>query len=237
MRLSAPVYRLKRQARLLSRHENIPLHAALDRVASAEGYKSWSLLAEQLSAISPAAKVFGKLDNGDLVLVAARPGQGKTLFSLELAIAAMKAGRPGFFFSLEYTEREMIERFHALRVEPVSFDALFRFDCSDAISASHIIAAMGDAPAGTLAVVDYLQLLDQKRDTPPLMEQVRSLKRFAEARGLILVFVSQIDRQYDPATRVLPDLEDIRLPNPLDLRLFSKVCFLNAGEVAFRGLN
>ena len=44
MPLSQPVFRLKREARLLARRESIPLHAALDRMAVAEGYKTWSLL-------------------------------------------------------------------------------------------------------------------------------------------------------------------------------------------------
>ena len=38
MKLSAPLYHLKRKAKLLSRAENIPLHAALDRVARQEGF-------------------------------------------------------------------------------------------------------------------------------------------------------------------------------------------------------
>jgi hypothetical protein len=37
MRLSAPVHQLKRKARLLARADNIPLHAALDRIAAQEG--------------------------------------------------------------------------------------------------------------------------------------------------------------------------------------------------------
>ncbi|TIS82187.1 MAG: DNA helicase, partial [Mesorhizobium sp.] len=41
MRLSAPVYHLKRQARLLSRKEDVPLHEALDRMAFKEGFGSW----------------------------------------------------------------------------------------------------------------------------------------------------------------------------------------------------
>ncbi len=45
MKLSAPLYHLKRKARLLSRSENIPLHQALDRVARQEGFDGWSLLA------------------------------------------------------------------------------------------------------------------------------------------------------------------------------------------------
>lgn len=38
MKLTAPVYRLKRQAKALSRQEGIPLHLALDRVAIGEGF-------------------------------------------------------------------------------------------------------------------------------------------------------------------------------------------------------
>jgi replicative DNA helicase len=84
-----------------------------------------------------------------------------------------------------------------------------------------------------LVVVDYLQLLDQKRGNPELMVQVRALQAFARQRGLIVVFISQIDRRYDPTVKACPDLEDVRLPNPVDLGLFSKTCFLNNGEVRF----
>ena len=44
MWLSAPIYRLKRRARLLARNEKIALHVALDRIARAEGFAGWSLL-------------------------------------------------------------------------------------------------------------------------------------------------------------------------------------------------
>ena len=67
-------------------------------------------------------------------------------------------------------------------------------------------------------VVDYLQLLDQKRGDPELMVQVRALQSFARDRGLIIVFISQIDRSYDPSMKSCPISGDVRLPNPLDLR-------------------
>src|SRR5690606_32961190 len=97
-----------------------------------------------------------------------------------------------------------------------------------------IIDQLAAAPAGTVVAIDYLQVLDQKRSNPPLGEQVAELKRFARERGVIIVFISQVDRSYDPAARPLPGLADIRLPNPLDLSLFSKTCFLHAGEVRFQ---
>jgi replicative DNA helicase len=86
-------------------------------------------------------------------------------------------------------------------------------------------------PPGTLAVIDYLQLLDQRRETPPLAEQILSLQGFAKTHGSILVFLSQIDRSYDPGAKPCPDVSDIRLPNPVDLSLFDKTCFLQDGEV------
>ena len=233
MILSAPVYHLKRQARLLSREAKIPLHQALDRIAAQEGFASWSLLAAKLSETAPASRLFAQLAPGDLVLVGARPGHGKTLMSLELAVEAMKSGHRSVFFTLEYTQRDVLDRFRAIGVEPARFNGLFEFDTSDAISADYIVRILRSAPRGTLAVIDYLQLLDQRRENPGLMEQVRTLKAFARDSGVILVFISQIDRSYDPAKKPVPDISDVRLPNPLDLSLFDKACFLNEGEIRF----
>ena len=234
MKLSAPVYRLKRKAREMSRKDGIPLHRALDQVAIGEGFGTWSLLSARSAEMLSAAGLLDRLAPGDLLLIGARPGQGKTLLSLQLAVEAMKAGRRAVFFTLEYTTRDVLGRFRALGAEPAQFEALFTFDDSDAINADHIMQVLADAPDGTLAIVDYLQLLDQKRGNPELGAQIGALKAFARERGLILGFISQIDRSYDPATKPCPDLADVRLPNPLDLSLFSKACFLNAGEVRFQ---
>src|SRR5690242_13657474 len=104
MKLSAPIFRLKRQARLLAREAKIPLHAALDRLARQEGYRSWSHLAAATPDQSPARAILGSLVAGDLLLLGARPGHGKTLLGLELAVAAARNGRRSFFFSLEDNE-------------------------------------------------------------------------------------------------------------------------------------
>ena len=234
MKLSAPLYHLKRQAKLLSRAENIPLHEALDRIARHEGFAGWSLLAAKLTAAAPAEKLFARLSPGDLVLVGARPGQGKTLMSLELAVQAMKSGGRAVFFTLEYTVQDMLDRFRAIGVARETFSNLFEFDSSDEINSDYIVKRLADAPRGTLVVVDYLQLLDQKRANPELTVQVRALQSFARDRGLIFVFILQIDRAYDPAKKPCPDLQDVRLPNPLDLSVFTKTCFLNDGEIRFR---
>ena len=234
MKLSAPIYHLKRKAKRLSREEGIPLHDALDRVATTEGFSAWSMLAAKAAALTPANRLFPQFRPGDLVLVGARPGQGKTLMSLELAVEAMKSGHRAAFFSLEYTEKDVLDRLRAIGVEPAEFDKLFEVDCSDAISADYIVKQMATVPRGTVVVIDYLQLLDQRRENPDLTVQVRALKSFARDKGLIVVFISQIDRSYDPSIKPCPDLSDVRLPNPLDLKLFDKMCFMNNSEVQFR---
>ena len=234
MKLSAPIYHLKRKAKRLSREEGIPLHDALDRIATTEGFSAWSMLAAKTAALTPANRLFRQFKPGDLVLVGARPGQGKTLMSLELAVEAMKSGSRAAFFSLEYTEKDVLDRLRAIGVDHAQFRAQFEIDCSDAVSADYVVKQMASAPHGTVVVIDYLQLLDQRRENPDLTVQVRALKSFARDKGLIVVFISQIDRSYDPSIKPCPDLGDVRLPNPLDLKLFDKTCFLNKSEVQFR---
>ena len=103
------------------------------------------------------------------------------------------------------------------------------------ISAPYIIDALGSAAAGTIAVVDYLQLLDQKRSTPNLAEQVNDLKVFARKQEIIIICISQIDRAYEYADKSTPTLNDVRLPNPVDLTLFDRACFPHNGNVTHAG--
>jgi replicative DNA helicase len=58
------------------------------------------MLAAQAGSATPANRLFPHFRPGDLVLVGARPGQGKTLMSLELAVEAMRSGHRAAFFSL-----------------------------------------------------------------------------------------------------------------------------------------
>lgn len=233
MRLSAPIFRLKRQAKVLSRKAGVSLNKALDQIARDEGFKSWSLLAARYAADRPATAVLEGLVPGDLLLLGARPGHGKTLMALELLVEVVKMGGRGVFYTLEYTESDVLERLRSIGADPATFSDAFAFDTSDAISADYIIESVSTAPPGTVVVIDYLQLLDQKRQNPDIAVQVRALKAFAEKAGLIVVFISQIDRSYDPSAKDMPDMADIRLPNPLDLTLFTKTCFLNDGKVTF----
>lgn len=231
MKLSAPIFRLKRQARLLARDAGIPLNKALDRVARDEGFQSWSLLATRYAGSRPACRMLAQLEPGDLVLLGARPGHGKTMTSLDLIVEAIKSGAHGVFYTFEYTEVDILNRLRSLGADPATLKGAFTFDTSEQISADYIIDMQREAHSGTVIVVDYLQLLDQNREKPALSKQVSVMKSFAQDTGVIFVLNSQIDRTFDQAAKGLPDVADVRLPNPLDLALFSKACFLNDGAM------
>ncbi len=156
---------------------------------------------------------------------------------LKLIVGAVKSGGHGVFFTLEYNADEASNNIRTICGDPSIYGDRFEFDNPDDIRSDYIINRLVSAPRGTVVVIDYLQLLDQKRENPELMVQVRALKAFASERGLIIVFISQIDRSYDPSAKPCPDIGDVRLPNPLDLTLFNKTCFLDDGEVRIKAMS
>ncbi|MEM9737336.1 MAG: DNA helicase [Pseudomonadota bacterium] len=229
MQLAAPIYLLKRRARLMARDNQIPLHRALDRVAGEEGFQTWSHLAASATHQSPADAVLRGLAPGEFVLIGARPGQGKTLLGLELAVKAAALGRQGYFFTLEFTDGDVAAHLAMLDPDPGADGMVV--DTSDEISADHIIHRLEAAPSPSLVVVDYLQLLDQRRRNPSLDEQVKTLREFGVRTGTILVMISQIDRRFDQSAKGMPGVADIRLPNPVDLTAFDRFFFLHEGKL------
>jgi replicative DNA helicase len=189
------------------------------------------LLSSDLANETPAKAVLSQLVDGDLVLLGARPGHGKTLLGLEPLHHASRAGRRAAFFTLEYTERETIKQLREVSTADSKAEASVEIVASDDISADFIIKHLSGAAPGTIAVIDYLQILDQKRSHPTLNDQLRVLKDFASATGAVLGFITQIDRRFVPGRNLVPGLEDLRLPNPIQQGLFSKACFLHDGTV------
>lgn len=235
MRLSAPIFRLKRKARLLARRENIALSRALDRIASTEGFQSWGQLASFHHRSRPEAAIFSSLKPGEMLLLAARPGQGKTVLGLQLLSQASAQGFNSVFLSSEFSHDDVQETLVQTGVGRQR-SAAIDIELSDNLCAEVIIERLSGTSEETIAVVDYLQVLDQRRVAPELADQVAALRKLADTSHVRLVFLSQIHRSYDPSKKSLPDVSDIRLPNPVDLSVFDKGCFLHNGEMTLCSL-
>ncbi len=230
MKLSAPIFQLKRRARLISRNTLVPLNEVLDEIAREEGFLRWSMLSAHMAAYSKSTGILPQLQDGDLLLLAGRPGQGKTKLALQLLLDTIDADRRSVLFTLEYTEQQARKLVRSMEKEARGISDRLEIMTSDDISADYIINHLSGSKPGTVAVVDYLQLLDQQRNKPPLSEQVHALVGFAKQTGVIFGFISQIDRSFDAEKKALPDIRDLRLPNRVELGLFTKACFVHNGK-------
>ena len=235
MKLTAPLHVLKGKAKELKRSQAIPLSEALNRIAREEGFASWSLLQSKAKAFVPKTQeeLLNYLHPCDLLLIGARPGLGKTTLTLQLLLQAVEAGRTCFFFSFEYTQKTLAKKLEDLGQKPGQDASLLKADFSDEISSDYIVRqTKDDIREGSLIAVDYLQLLDQNRNKPPLQKQIEDLKKYAKEKKCIFIFISQIDRAFDQSGQGKPTIKDVRLPNPLDLRLFNKSVFVQDGQIS-----
>ena len=147
MKLSAPIYVLKNRAKDLKRTRNCSLSEALNEVARGEGFATWSLLVSKSESLLPGkySDVLGYLNPGDLVLVAARPRMGKTVFTFGLiAQAISRSDSECYLFSLVEREHDLRKRLGAYNVLLDQNEDRFRLDCSNDICADYIIEAVTD---------------------------------------------------------------------------------------------
>ena len=86
MKLTAPIHVLKGKAKELKRSQGITMAEALNQIAKAEGFNSWGLLQSKAKTFAPKTpeELLECLHPGDLLLIGARPGLGKTILTLQL---------------------------------------------------------------------------------------------------------------------------------------------------------
>ncbi len=232
MNLSAPIHVLKSKAKKLKKDQGLTQVESLTLVAKEEGFSSWSLLMSKNDEIMPTNydDILEYFKPGDLVLIGARPTLGKTSFTIGLFVKQIeKKEQKSFFFTLSKTHKGLAGRISKYNEFIGYNEELFELDYSNDINAEYIIKrTKNEIKPGSIIVIDYLQMLDEKRVNPPLEVQVLKLKKFAKKTGAIVIFLSQIKREleYQGLDKQEPDFSDIRLPNPLDLKLINKTIFI-----------
>ena len=176
---------------------------------------------------------------GELIILAARPGAGKTAAALSFALHAASTGQGCLFFSLEMPLEQLwyralsnagsipLQRFRDPKaLTPSDFEGLtvktgelgslpLWFDCTASITVEEItIRARSQKKDGLgLIVVDYMQLVNvpgaQYREQE-VAHVSRTLKRLALDLNVPVVALSQLNRQIEHRTNRTPQLSDLR---------------------------
>jgi replicative DNA helicase len=182
----------------------------------------------------------GGLQRSELVVIAARPGMGKTSFALNVAAhAALRCGVPVGIFPLEMSKDHLVQRLvsslagidsHCLRTGQIEDHAFPKI--------AQAIGELGEAPIYIddtpgisivelctkarrlqaehdlgLIVVDYLQLVRGRRSENRVQEVSdisRSLKDLARELNIPVVATSQLSRTAEQRPRYRPQLADLR---------------------------
>ncbi|MBI2011764.1 replicative DNA helicase [Candidatus Daviesbacteria bacterium] len=190
---------------------------------------------------------FKDLDNklagfqdSNLIIFAARPGQGKTSFVLNVAQhVAVGSGLPVGIFSLEMSQEELVDR---LLVAQADIDAwklkTGRLDDKDYDRLSHAMGQLAEAPLFIddtpglslseirtkarrlqvenglkLLIVDYLQLIhgrNLENRVQEVSEISQGLKNLARELKVPVLAVSQLSRAVEARGSKKPQLADLR---------------------------
>ncbi len=178
------------------------------------------------------------LNRSDLILLAARPGMGKTSFALNIARhAAVKERRRVVFFSLEMTKEQLTSRLLSteslvsgikLKTGKLAEDEWIRLiEAGDILSKSEIY--FDDTPGITvpemkaklrrlkgvdLVIIDYLQLMSGGRRIDNRVQEIseitRNLKIMAKEINVPVVTLSQLSRASEQRSEHRPVLSDLR---------------------------
>ena len=180
------------------------------------------------------------LNKSDLILVAARPGMGKTAFALNLALNGAKASQKDVVvFQLEMSRDQLASRFLSSQAmvdsQKLKTGSLDQDDWMKIARASNVLSKLriyvDDNPAITVAeikakcrrlgdglgmiVIDYIQLMQSggKRNENRVQEVAeisRSLKIMAKELNVPVVCLSQLSRAADNRADKRPMLSDLR---------------------------
>jgi replicative DNA helicase len=175
---------------------------------------------------------------GELTVIGARPGMGKTAFALNIAYNVVSQGKNVLFFSLEMNEEQLFLRLCSMlaeinlskirsgllndeEVEKIvnsyikNADILERMVLVDDVSyLSDIIRLAYSEEKVDLIIIDYLQLIKTKDKYQmryqELADIVNSLKFLSKDLDIPIIALAQVNREVEKKADKRPTLADLR---------------------------
>jgi len=232
------------QAAILSMMQSDSAPRQLTTSEHIDGLISWLQSPESSLTITTGldaldAELTGGLRAGEVVIVAGRPSEGKSVLAMQIAINAAKCGKHVAVASLEMEPRELFLRSACadaetevgkVRSRQLDNPSWERF-CTATIalaklpivvSSNHHTLEAVSALAHSLAiqgkldvlVIDYLQLLRAEQKTESRRHEVehitRAIKLLAMRLKIPIVLLSQLSRAIESRDTGLPELSDLR---------------------------
>lgn len=155
-------------------------------------------------------KMIPNLNQPGLILLAARPGMGKTSFAMSLVQATAKK-RAVAVFSLDMSREQLIIRFFST-MEPSENDRIHIED-NPTLSMSDIYAKCRQLDNLGLVVIDYLQLMFRNRDGENRQQVIakisQALKTMANELSIPVLCLSQLGRSVEAREDKRPTLSDV----------------------------
>lgn len=215
------------------------------REAILENYEHLNLLKNDPQAASGQQTGFSDLDKvlvgmgeGDLVLVGARPGMGKTSFAMNIASkVAMSSKKTVCVFSLEMSAQQLVSRMlssealidsYSIRSGNLSGDEWSKLaktasvlseceiliDDTAGMNVTAMRAKLRRVKNLGLIVVDYLQLMQSDRKIDNRVQEVgdisRNLKLLAKDMKVPIICCAQLSRGPESRNDKRPMLSDLR---------------------------
>lgn len=178
------------------------------------------------------------LNRSDLIVLAARPGVGKTSFGLNIARhAAVAKGRRVAFFSLEMGREQLVSRLLSseamvegtrlrsgdleegdwaklVEASDILAKAELYFDDNPGITVPEMKAKLRRLGGVDLVIVDYLQLMSSPRHIDNRVQEIteitRSLKIMAKELDVPVIAMSQLRRPTERTKDHRPGLSELR---------------------------
>ncbi|MBR2931043.1 MAG: replicative DNA helicase [Clostridia bacterium] len=210
-------------------------------------YLDLQVIAENKGAVSGVKTGFSDLDRmlvqmgkGDLIIIGARPGMGKTSFALNLATNVAKESRKAVaIFSLEMSCEQLVTRLlsseamvdsHKLRtgqITPEDWSSIAEvvqslsgcdiyIDDTSQITSTEMKTKLRRVPNLGMVVIDYIGLMQSTSNSDNRAQQVgeisRNLKIMAKEFGIPIICCAQLNRGTEsrPGTGKKPTLADLR---------------------------
>lgn len=182
-------------------------------------------------------RILGGWNGGDLVVMAARPGMGKTALALSLIYEFSKLGGKSLFISLEMSSEQLVKRYFSLITDIMNYKirnaSMNKYEVEqlcNAVNNSEVEFFVDQEPNASiqqlrgktkvhkakhgleLLVIDYIQLMTGSKQNreQEIAEISRGLKLLAKELNITIIVLAQLSRKPEDRADKRPMLSDIR---------------------------